>query len=213
MFKTLASTLTLGLLALALPAAAQTPVRTLSQSYFAGELSEVHVDVAIASLTVEGSDDRNVTVELTLDCSRSNQEKCLRNANRIQIQPRTSKGSLRISLLNAPTGRLAGIQATMVVKMPRRLALEVDLSGGDATISGLLGDVEVDSSAGTIDITYPQDQVAKVNVKFASGNGELLLRDGKVSASGWPRSIRWEGKGSAKIEVDGGANYVTVRLQ
>lgn len=193
---------------------AQEGVRTVQQTYFAGDLRRVEVDVAIASLRIEGSEGNNVEVELKLDCTRHDATKCQQRANQVQIHPRQTQDKLRLDLRNTPSGRLGGIQATMVIRMPKQLDLEVDFTGGDVNVSGLLGNVEIDTGTGAVDVTYPQTQVAKVKVALGAGSGELLLADGtKVGASGWPRSINWQGKGAATIEVDGGASYVTVRLQ
>lgn len=195
-------------------AAEEQQVRKVQQTYFAGDLHRVEVDLAIASLRIEGTDGHNVEVELTLECSRQSATKCQQRANQIQIQPRATQDKLRIDLRNTPAGRLGGIKATMVVKMPRRLDLEIDFTGGDVTVLGLLGNLEIDTATGAVDVTYGQDQVSKVKVALGAGSGELLLRDGtKVGASGWPRSINWQGKGNSTVEVDGGASYVTVRLQ
>lgn len=195
-------------------AAQEQQVRKVQQTYFAGDLRRVEVDLAIASLRIEGSEGNNVEVELTIECSRQDATKCQQRANQIQLHPRASQDKLRIDLRNTPAGRLGGIRASMLVKMPKRLDLEVDFTGGDVTVLGLLGHIEIDTATGAVDVTYGQDLVGKVKVALGAGSGELLLRDGsKVGASGWPRSIHWQGQGQAEIEVDGGASYVTVRLQ
>lgn len=199
---------------LAAAAAAQDQVRKVQQTYFAGDLRRVEVDLAIASLRIEGTEGNNVEVELTLDCTRQSATKCAQRAAEIQIHPRQTQDKLRVDLRNTPTGRLGGIHAVMVVKMPKKLDLEVDFTGGDVTVIGLLGNIEIDTGTGAVDVTYPQDLAGKVKVALGAGSGELLLRDGtKVGASGWPRSINWQGAGPATIEVDGGASYVTVRMQ
>lgn len=195
-------------------AAQEQQVRKVQQTYFAGDLRRVEVDLAIASLRIEGSEGNNVEVELTIECSRQDATKCQQRANQIQLHPRASQDKLRIDLRNTPAGRLGGIRASMLVKMPKRLDLEVDFTGGDVTVLGMLGHIEIDTATGAVDVTYGQDLVGKVKVSLGAGSGELLLRDGsKVGASGWPRSIHWQGQGQAEIEVDGGASYVTVRLQ
>ena len=202
------------LLCCASSAAAQDQVRKVQQTYFAGDLRRVEVDLAIASLRIEGTDGNNVEVELTLDCTRGDATKCQQRASEIQIHPRQTQDRLRIDLRHTPSGRLGGIQATMLVKVPRKLDLDVDFTGGDVTVLGMVGNLEIDTGTGAVDVTYPQDLVGRVKVSLGAGSGELLLPDGsKVGASGWPRSINWQGKGAATVEVDGGASYVTVRLQ
>jgi hypothetical protein len=194
--------------------AAAQEVRKVNQTYFAGDLRRVEVDLAIASLRIEGIEGTNVEVELSLECNRQSATKCAQRAAEVQIHPRQTQDKLRIDLRNTPSGRLGGIKASMVVRMPKRLDLEVDFTGGDVTAIGLLGNIEIDTGTGAVDLTYEQDLVARVKVALGAGSGELLLRDGtKVGASGWPRSINWQGKGTATLEVDGGASYVTVRLQ
>ncbi len=189
-------------------------VRKVNQTYFAGDLHRVEIDLTVASLRVEGIEGNNVEVELTLECSRSSATKCQQRANEVQIHPRASQDKLRIDLRNTSAGRLGGIRATMVVRIPSQLNLEVDFTGGDITVLGMLGSIEIDTGTGAVDISYPQDKAGKVKVSLGAGSGELLLRDGsKVDVSGWPRSIKWQGNGDKTIEIDGGASHVTVRLQ
>ena len=87
----------------------------------------------------------------------------------------------------------------MLVKIPKRLDLEVDFTGGDVTVLGMNGHIEIDTATGAVDVSYGQDLVGKVKVSLGAGSGELLLRDGsKVGASGWPRSINWAGPGQSR---------------
>lgn len=189
-------------------------VRRFTTTFAADGLEKIHIDLAFGDVTVEGHDGTTVEVDLSLFCRRQDADTCRKRAENVQVRPRLGKKRLQISLDNTMGGQLGGIDAIAVIRVPKRHMVELDLTRGKAWIRNLEGHLEVDSTAGTIDITYPQTLVAKIKIGLGAGMGELILPDGgKVASSGWPRSIKWLGSGGAEIDVDGGTALVTVNLR
>ncbi|MEO1367649.1 MAG: hypothetical protein AAFX50_10775 [Acidobacteriota bacterium] len=196
----------------ALPAAAE-PIQTIEQSYFAGDAKAVDIELILGSLRVEGTDGRNVEILVELSCNREDSAKCKRRAERIRLRPRLSGEELFLSLENTPRGRAGGIEATMTVRMPRAMALEIDIAGGDMRIAGVEGDIEVDSAGGSVDLKGTQDRVGVFKADVGFGKGELTLRDSVIEAGGIPRSITWRGSGTQRIEIDLGGGEIIARLE
>ena len=195
-------------------AVARAETRRIEQTFFAGNARSVEVDLTIGSLSIEGTDGRDAEVHLILTCDRADAELCERRANRIRLVPRLSGDHLSFRLKNTPRGLAGGIGAEMRLKIPRRLALEVDIAGGDVFITGMRHHIEVDSAGGDIDIGgVPQSGLQSVKVDVGIGKADLWLRDGHIKGSGFPRSITWRGSGSARIELDLGAGNANVRLE
>ncbi|MEM9595849.1 MAG: DUF4097 family beta strand repeat-containing protein [Acidobacteriota bacterium] len=188
-------------------------IRRIEQSFFAGDAKKIEVDLTVGSLQVEGVRGRNAEVELILTCDRTDSEACKRRANRIQLVPRISGDRLYLKLKRTSRARLQGISADMRLRLPRDLAVEVDLAGGDVVIKNMRSHLEVDSAAGDVDIVFPEKRVASVNLDVGVGSADLWLEDSRVEGRGFPRSVTWRGSGEANLEVDLGAGDITVRLE
>ncbi|MEM6796205.1 MAG: hypothetical protein AAF725_19685 [Acidobacteriota bacterium] len=188
------------------------PVQTLQQTYFAGEATTLDIELVLGSLEVLGTDGRNVEVEIQLFCSREDAAKCEKRAKRIRLRPRLGKRELELSLENTSRARALGVQATMIVRAPRDLEVEVDMAGGDVTIRDIAGNIEIDSGGGSVDLRGEQDRVGAFKADVGFGSGSLQLRDGTIEAAGLPKSIKWQGSGSQSIEIDLGGGEITARL-
>ncbi len=201
-------------LTVALPAAAEHPaIRSLRQEIALGGTTKVHAKLSIGDMTIEGTDGGKVEVEMTLDCTRVDHEVCKTRAERVRLAPRMSKGELRIKLKNTPRARLRGIRARMTVRIPRGLPVEVDVTTGTLTISGMRSHLNINSGGGDVEVTGSRDATAEVEVDIGFGKAELNLGSEKIKGTGWPRAFKWKGSGEAKIEIDVvGGGDVTVRL-
>ncbi|MEL7060457.1 MAG: hypothetical protein AAGN46_10565 [Acidobacteriota bacterium] len=211
--------LSAGLILVTAPASGDDPeaveVRTIEQTYVQGAARWLEIDQSLGSLRIEGttSGDGRVHAEVVISCTRENVDNCRRRAARMRLAPRLDGDTLAVRLKGTPRGRLSGLEATMVVRAPASMALEVDMSGGDITIQGMRNHIEIDSAAGDVEIRYPQALLSQVRIDLGAGDGELRLVDGSlVEVSGFPRSIDWKGAGLAEIEVDMGAGEAHVLL-
>lgn len=188
-------------------------VRRVEQSFFAGNVEKIEIDVTLASLSVVGVEGgTQADVEVSLTCDRNDNAKCLRRAERIRLAPRLRGKKMALRIKGTSRGQVGGIEAHMKVKIPAQVALEVDIAGGEVVIQGMRHHVEVDSGGGNIDFFAEQDLIGSFNVDVGFGKGTLWLRDSKIEAAGWPRSISWKGPGQAKVEIDLGGGEIKARL-
>lgn len=197
---------------LALPATAE-PVRTFEQTYFIGDAEEVEVDLTIGSITIEGVEDTYVRAEVRLSCDRADAIKCRERAGRIQLAARTSGQELRLDLEGTPRGKVGGITAEVIVKVPRHLDLDVELGGGDILVRGMHGNVEIDSGGGNVDYFGEQDRIRSFEVDLGFGEADLWLRDGHIEGGGFPKAINWKGSGTVDVEIDVAGGNVTAKLE
>ena len=150
---------------------------------------------------------------MTIECRREDLEKCRRRAERIRLRPRTKKSTLVVKLKNTPRGRVQGLKARIRLKVPRDLALDVNVRGGGVWVGGMESHVEIDSLAGDVALTHRQELVESLKVDVGAGDADLWLADSRVKGHGFPRTLRWYGSGPARINVDVGTGDVAVRLE
>jgi hypothetical protein len=188
-------------------------VRTIHRSIFPGDAAMVKLDLSLGDIEIEGTDGRNIEVEILIFCHRENLAVCTTRAQRIYVAPRSKRGNLNINLKRTPKNRAQGVSARMRVKVPRHLSLEVDVTGGNVEISGMEGSMEVDGLSSNVDIVHRRHQIGQVKLNVGVGKADLWLGEGRIEGRGFPRSVRWSGSGTSEIEVDLGTGDIAVRLE
>ncbi len=190
------------------------PVRRIKQSYLPDSARLVHLDLSFGDIAVEGSDGANVEAEVELFCNRDNEMACRNRSDRLRLVARIKGKKLTIKTKGTPRGRLTGIQARMVVRIPKDLAVEIDLRAGNVAVTGMRSSVEIDAPSGDVEIAYPQRTVGKVALDVGIGSANLWLADGsRLKGDGFPRTVDWQSDGSAFINVNVGTGDIEVRLQ
>ncbi|HEX9732971.1 MAG TPA: hypothetical protein VGG06_13415 [Thermoanaerobaculia bacterium] len=197
----------------AAPARADVEIHADQQRYVVEDARKIKVDLSFGHLQVEGTDARDVEVEFRLTCSRQDLEKCRRRGERIRVVPRVKGENFVVRLEHTPRGRIQGIRAELKLKVPKDLPLDVDMAGGDVFVTRMLSDVVIAGGAGSIDVIARHERVGAVNVKVVAGKAELWMGDGHMKGGGFPRSIRWQGPGASRIEIDWGTGDARIRLE
>lgn len=170
-------------------------VRRLEQTFFPGDATAVHLGLAFGDVSVSATDGRDVEVELSLRCTRSDLDKCRRDAERLRLVARSGGGTLDVRVGHTPRARLGGVRAAYRVRVPRQLAVEVDVRVGD------------------VEVTYPRQAVGAVHVDVGVGHATLWVADGKVEGSGVLRSINWQGPGATRLDVSTGTGDAVIHLE
>jgi hypothetical protein len=88
----------------------------------------------------------------------------------------------------------------VVVEVPARTDLHVDLSAGDLTIRGISGNKDVGSWAGDINIDIG-DGKEYASIDVAVKAGDITARPLNVSKGGLFRSFTWKGPGRNTLRV------------
>lgn len=203
--------LLLAALAPALVAESTEPMQ-LSQRFPTGEARWVTLDVGVADLKVEASDDPEVQVDLTIECTAEAAD-CQKVAQKLKIDSRRRGEKLAISLKGPSGTRSGAIRVHGTVLAPRRLPLSIDMGVGDLVVSGFQHDLYVDLNVGNVQARLPQRAVRSVGVKANVGDAALTLPSGRMEGTGFVgKGLRWtSGQGSSAIEIQ--VNVGNVELQ
>lgn len=189
-------------------------VHQLRQEFFPGKANTFETDLSFGDLVIEGSDQRNIEVDLRFFCRRDNLEACRNVARKVYLTSRTRRTTIDVELQRTPRALIGGIRAEMRVRVPQQMAVEVDLRSGSVAISKMRSDIEIDAAAGNVEITHERNLVGQVKIDVGIGDEVRLWVDGgEIGGSGFPRSLRWKGQGGARIEVDMGSGNVEVKLR
>lgn len=207
----------LGIAILCLPAllAADNGVEIYSvdESYLPGAAQRIKIDMAFGDIRIEGHKGSDIEVSFRLTCRRSDLEKCRERARRIRLQPRVKGDRFVVRLQNTPRARIQGIRASMHLKVPRDTPLNVVVRSGDVFVSEVRSSVEIDVLNGHADVVAKRKQTGEVDVDVVAGKAELWLGDGHLKGAGWPRSIRWNGPGQSRLNVDVATGNARIRLE
>ena len=195
------------------PAVSAEIVHTLEQTFYPGESHTLEIDLALGSLVVEGTDQRDVKVEVRFECEREDLEKCRSRAHSLYLKPRVRRGVLHIDLKGTTKRRLQGVIAHLRIETPRHLGLEVDVRAGSVSVGGMTSHIEIDSPSGDVAIVHHRDRVRSVKASVGIGKADLWVGEGHIEARGFPRSLSWSGSGQAEIEIDVGSGDISIRLE
>ncbi len=208
-----ASILVTLLVLVAAPARAQVEIHSDQHAYVLGDARQVKVALAFGEVQIEGTDGAEVEVDFRLTCSRKNLDKCRQRGQKIRIVPRLRKGRFVIKMAHTRKGKIQGLKGHVKIKVPRSVPLDVDLTSGDVFVTHMLADVVIAGVNGDVDVVTEQDSAGKVSVMVVAGKAELWLGEGHMKGAGFPRSIKWQGPGSSRINIDLGTGDARVRLE
>ncbi len=172
------------LAAMSVATAATAQTGTVERPFVAG--GQIRMDLSAADYTIApGRDDRILVRWETRSADDASRVK-------VDIQRRGSEATITT---HGPHNNLR-----MVVEIPARTDLHVDLSAGDLKIQGIEGSKDVGSWAGdiSIDLVRANDYAS---VDAAVKAGDLTARPFKVSKGGLFRSFSWNGPGHYTLRV------------
>lgn len=116
-----------------------------------------------------------------------------------------SKGNDMLVLTRGPKGSMH-----VVLEVPARSDLTVELSAGDLRIEGVTGSKDISSWAGNITVQVGEaDDYASVDARVTAG--DLSARPFNVKKGGLFRSFTWHGRGKHTLKVRLTAGDVTLR--
>lgn len=205
----------LALLACALivaPAQARV-LQSQTKTYDAKGLQSVRVDFPVGELHVEGTDADQVTVKLYVHCDRHGAW-CEDRAERVSLDVRPRGGRLDVDVDSHTLFHSDGFWIEGVVKVPRGLALDVNMKVGELEVRDMENDVDLAIKVGEVNLSMPETRVARVHAGVTIGEANLDHRGGHTQVAGLlGRRLNWtEGRGQARVDVRMGVGEVSVRL-
>lgn len=204
------------LAAAAVPAVADDDrtVRTLGKKFAAGSLSGLVLDVPVGEVTLEVWAEDAVDVVARLRCDRDSR-RCEQAAQKVRLIAGSRDGKLRLRFEDWPKARSRNLHALVEVRVPRALAVDVDLGVGELNVDGLEGDLRADLGVGEVNVAMPEAAVQSVTLDTGIGEASLHTRQRTYERAGLiARRIRWrEGSGKSVVEVDCGVGEIDVTLR
>ena len=202
-------------LALALPAAAsaaEIPVDHFTTT--SANIREVRIDFPVGSFRVEATDERRVTLDLTAKCKRRNIEKCEDLAEDIHLETDESAGRVRIRVKGYPKFHSGSFSLEGVLRVPRNVALQVEMGVGALRINDVEGDLDVDLGVGDADISTPSRTVRSVEVATGVGDAVVVADGSRVRRRAFIScTADWdEGRGKSTVSLNVGVGDATVRV-
>lgn len=199
-----------------LPASADSDVvvRHFDKQFELGNAQRLLVDVPVGEVIIEGTDERQVHLEVSLKCERR-EGACAEIAQRVKVVYSTEDDELALRLKEWPKTRNKGLQATVHVRVPRTLPVEADLGVGALRIENVAADLRADLGVGEISITMPESAVATVNADTGVGDANLRAGGRRFQSSGLiAKEIRWsKGPGKSHVEADCGVGEISIALK
>jgi len=197
-----------------LPAAADEVVRTLDRQLSAADVAGIHLDFPVGEVQVAAAAGRQVQVQVRLECDSKRQTRCVNAAGAVELIATTSADRLHVGLKGWPKTGTRGLEAHVVVSVPRDLPLRAELGVGEMKISGLLNDVDADLGVGEVTVNMSEAAVGSVDLDTGVGEANLYAEGRHWESSGLiSRELSWKkGHGKATVTVDCGVGEAEVRL-
>src|SRR6185436_3713400 len=114
----------------------------------AADEAGIHLDFPVGELQVAAASGREVQVQVRLECDSKRQTRCVNAAGAVELTATTSGDRLHVGLMGWPKTGTRGLEAHVVVSVPRDLPLRAELGVGEMRISGLTSDVDADLGVG-----------------------------------------------------------------
>jgi hypothetical protein len=198
----------------ALPAAASDQVvRTLAKQFSVQGMQGVSLDFPVGELQVDAAAGRQVQIRVELKC-HSGRESCEDAARDVEIKAKSSGGRLLLGFDGWPhSGH--GMNARVVVTVPKDLPLKSELGVGEMHVNGVEADLDVDLGVGEVHVNLPESAVHSVDLDTGVGESQLFAQGKTWESSGLiSRELHWKnGAGKAEVQVDCGVGEAHVDLR
>ncbi|MEO5617235.1 MAG: hypothetical protein ABIS67_05660 [Candidatus Eisenbacteria bacterium] len=175
---------------------------------------QVRIEFPVGELTVEASTGPRVTLDLSARCKGRDSDDCRERAERIEVDAEETGGELRIKVKGYPKIHTGGFNLQGVLRLPRELALRVEMGVGEIRISGIEGDLDVDLGVGEADIRTPGRAVRSIEVATGVGDASVMADGGRVRRRSFiSSSASWaDGRGRSSVNLKVGVGDATVRV-
>ncbi|MFK7864013.1 MAG: hypothetical protein AB8B95_07275 [Pseudohongiellaceae bacterium] len=181
--------------------------KTINQSINAENFSALQVEFSVGELEIDVWDGDTVELEIELRAERSWLTWRRKDVEDVELDIQEKGGALMLSI---DEGKL---NQSWVLKVPARLALEIDLGVGEISIDGLNNNLVGELGVGEFSIKTSSEDFDMIQASV--GVGDASLR-GFGSGSENERSLVsadaiYVGSGEYEVEVEVGVGEVSIR--
>ena len=208
------------LIATALVAAAAqagSKTREISRSFTLEADQILRLDLSVGEIRIEGAEIDKVEADLRIECRWGNDEDCERLLEKVDLESRETSRRLILEVVSDSSWRKTKLEIEGDFRVPRGVALEVDMGVGDLTIEGVTADLSADLGVGEVSIRLPAAVVRSVGLDAGVGEAKLLgagtFVEGRRSMLVGSEVFWDEGEGEARVRADVGVGEATVYLE
>ena len=188
---------------------ADTHTFTVSKSH------KVHIHFPVGQLRVVPTDDSRVQFVVRVRCRGNYEHRCEELANELVLDSRDIDNTLTLRLENYPKWVNSKFSVMGELRVPRSLALRVEMGVGDLDIEGLLGDLDVELGVGEADIRTLRNSASHVSVQTGIGDASIRGAGSDLESSRFlgARATWSSGSGKSDVRLQVGVGDATVRLE
>ncbi len=202
---------------LATAAHAGSRAREISRRFSLAADQAVRLDLSVGEIRIEGADIDKVEAELRIECRWGNDEDCDRLLEKVDLDSRSTSRRLILEIVSDSSWRQTKLEIEGDFRVPRDVALEVDMGVGELTIEGVTADLSADLGVGELSIRIPAATVRSVGLDAGVGEAKLLgagtFVEGRRSMLVGSEVFWDDGAGEARVRADVGVGEVTVYLE
>ena len=175
------------------------------------------LEVPVGEVHVVGTDGDQAEARLVVRCDRDS-SRCRDRARNIRLRPERSGGELSIEVVGYPkSSHGRSPQADLELRLPRGVALRVEMGVGEVDVRGLEGDVDIELGVGEARVQVAESAVGEVALDVGVGEANLRPRPRETRSSRFlflGNEIDWDGgSGRASISVEVGVGEADVELE
>jgi len=203
------------LAALAVAPAHATLLTTDPHVYTVTPSHRIRLEFPVGELKVIPSDDAKVRFDIKVRCDGRWTDDCEERANRLILDSDDSGGTLSLKLHKYPQWHNAGMKVMGELRVPRALAVDIEMGVGELDIQGLEGDIEVDLGVGEADVRALRARASHVSVETGIGDAEIRGGGSGTSSRGFigSHAVWTDGVGHAEVRLHVGVGDATVHLE
>ncbi|HCV05272.1 hypothetical protein L1264_13840 [Pseudoalteromonas sp. APAL1] len=181
--------------------------RELNHNFAVSGASQLEIDFPVGSLEVENYDGSEVVVTVRIEPKNDKgwfgSEVDLSD---IELSHSQSAGSLNLKLDNDD------IQQSWYVKMPKSMAIDVELGVGDIEINDASNSVDIELGVGAVRIDSALDDYKRIELDTGVGDTKIrgLKNDANTSRKVVSSHSSYRGNGQYAIDVEVGVGDIKV---
>ncbi len=203
--------------ALASAAEAGSKARELTGAFALEPGQDLRLDLSVGEIRIEGAAIDRVEIELRVTCRWGSDEDCEGLLEKVELESRTTARRRIVEIVSDSSWRKTKLEIEADFRVPRGVALEIDMGVGELTISGVAADVSADLGVGELSIRVKREAVRSVGLDAGVGEAKLLgagtFVEGRRSMLVGSEVFWDEGEGEARVRADVGVGEATVYLE
>ena len=179
--------------------------KNLTQQFDAHEFTQLQINNGVGEINIEVTDEQHISVDITVRGSKG------WFFSRTDVSEATLETSIRNGVLSLEVP-MDDTEQTWVVKIPRQLALDLQLGVGSIKLDGTAGDVDANIGVGSFSAQLPVQEFKNIELSAGVGDVSLQSNTGKTERNHLVGAeLEYTGPGERAMDITVGVGDATVR--